>query len=68
MVGLDCADWAVGVNVLTFPALVALPLEWAACFDEVVVTAVLAGALEFTQGGRGGVGPGGGAPAIVGAL
>ncbi len=54
--------------MFTSPALVALPFERAACFDEVVVAAVLTGALEFSQGGRGGVGPGGRAPAIVGAL
>ncbi len=68
MVSLDGADGAVCVDVLTLPALVTLPLEWAMCLHEVVVPAILAGTLEFIKGGRGGIGPGSGAPAIVGAL
>jgi len=59
VVSLDRTDRAVGVDVLTSPTLVALPFEWAARLYEVIVPAVLTGALEFVQGGRGRVGPGG---------
>ena len=68
MVSPNRADRAVRMDVFLFPALVALPLEWATCLHEVVVPTVLAGALEFAQGSRGRVGPGGGAPAIIRAL
>ena len=68
MVSLDHADQAVGVDVLASPAFVALPLKQATRLHEVVVPTVLAGALEFAQGSRGRVGPGGGAPAIIRAL
>ena len=54
--------------MLASPALVALALEWAMSLHEVVVPAVLAGALELMEGGRRGVSSGSGTPAIVGAL
>ncbi len=65
MVSRHGANQAVGVDVLTSPTLVTLLLEQAVGFDKVVVSAVFAGALEFSQRGRGGVSLSGGAPAII---
>ncbi len=56
------------MDVFMSPALVALPFEQAMCLHKVVVPAVLAGALEFVEGGRRGVGSCSGAPAVIGAL
>jgi len=65
MVSHRGANQAIGMDVLTSPTLVALPLEWAAGFDEIVFPIVLAGAFKLAQRGRGGVSLSGGAPAII---
>ena len=68
MVSLNRTNRAVRVDVFSFPALVALPLERAMCLHEVVVPAILTGALEFAEGGRRGVSPCSRALAIIRAL
>jgi len=68
VIGHGGTDQAVGVNVLLFPALVTLLLEQAAGLDKVVFPTILAGALEFVEGGRRGVSLCSRAPAIIGAL
>jgi len=65
MVSRHGANWAIGVDMLASLTLVALLLEWAASFNEIVFPAILAGAFELVQRGRWWVSPGGGAPAIV---
>jgi len=59
------ANRAIGVDMFTSPALVALPFEWTAGLHEVVFPAVLAGAFELVQRGRRRVSLGSGAPSII---
>ncbi len=55
MVSFSGADRAVEVDVDVSPALVALALEGAPGFNEVVLPAVLAGTFELSEGGRRGL-------------
>ncbi len=65
MVSFSSADGAIGVDMFMSPALVALALEGALGFNEVVLPTILTGTFELLGRGRRGVSPSGRAPAII---